>query len=79
MKKYLFAAQIFGLTAMFPITAFLELNHGARNSFENISLINEVAKIGKPGTALHNAINGEAVTETVSITLQTILLKSILN
>ena len=35
-------------------------------------------KMGKPGTVLHNAINEKAINETVSITLQTILLKGIL-
>ncbi|GAB2841328.1 hypothetical protein [Ferruginibacter profundus] len=79
MKKYLFAVQVFGLTAMFPVTAFLELSHGARNSSENISAVAETTKPGKSVTVLHDALNEKAATETVSFRLQTILLKNILN
>ena len=79
MKKYLFAVQVFGLTAMVPITAFLELNHGTKNSFEAIPVLTEIAKAGKSGISLHNTINEKKVNEPVTLSLQTILLKSILN
>ena len=35
MKKLVFAVQVFGIIAMFPIYVILEMNHGTEKLFEN--------------------------------------------
>ncbi len=35
MKKFLFAAQVFGIMMMFPLYVILEMNHGTASLDEN--------------------------------------------
>ena len=37
MKKLVFAAQVFGLIAMFPVVVILTMNHGKRSAPETVS------------------------------------------
>ena len=47
MKKLVFATQVFGLIAMFPIVVILELNHGKRNTTESNSTSTVIQKVEK--------------------------------
>ena len=69
MKKLVFAAQVFGISAMFPIVAFLELKHGARDS--------SILEAGKHEVVSHSKINKKKANETFGISREAFLLKTL--
>ncbi|MEP7377653.1 MAG: hypothetical protein ABI675_29885 [Chitinophagaceae bacterium] len=57
MKKFLFAVQVFGIIAMFPIYVILEMNHGTGSLPENKS--QPVVKGIIEKTAIRTSFNSE--------------------
>ena len=74
MKKLVFAAQVFGLIAMFPVVVILEINHGTgnlskSNSIPNIKLQTDIIDINLPQKGKDKMEN-----ESIPITIDTSLL-----
>ena len=74
MKKLVFAAQVFGLIAIFPIVVILEINHGARSSSESNSTSSVVQKPEKTSICLPEKGKDKMVNEAFLITLKILLL-----
>lgn len=58
MKKLLFAVQVFGIIAMFPIYVILEMNHGTQKLSENKNPAVVKERVEK--TAIRASFNFEA-------------------
>ena len=70
MKKLVFAAQVFGLLAMFPIVVFLEMNHETGRS-ENVNP-SEVMKISeKPFGGFSEKSPDKRIDEIFNLTTRT--------
>ena len=61
MKKLVFAVQVFGIIAMFPIYVILEMNHGTEKLSENKNYLG--GKEGVEKTAIRGSFNFEARNE----------------
>jgi len=71
MKKLVFAAQVFGLLAMFPIVVFLEMNHATGRLPENINP-SDVMKISeKPFGGFSEKSPDKRIDEIFSLTMRT--------
>lgn len=73
MKKIVFAIQVFGLIALFPIYEVVEVNHGMGSSSEGNSTSSikhktEIMNICLPDKGKHNMGN-----ESLPVTLETFL------
>ena len=77
MKKLVFAAQVFGFMAMFPIVVFLEMNHAAGGSSESNSTSSVIQNTETISICLPEKVKDKMVNETFSITLKTLLLNKV--
>ena len=69
MKKTVFAAQVFGLLAMIPLVAILEMTHASKSSIENnTTLISE--KIENTNIPLQEKLNDKMLFEPFNISLE---------
>jgi hypothetical protein len=75
MKKIVFAVQVFGLIAMFPIVVILEMNHTAGGSSESNSPSSRIQTTEKTSIRLPENAKEEMENDEFSITLEPFLLK----
>jgi hypothetical protein len=75
MKKIVFAVQVFGLIAMFPIIVVLEMNHIPGSSPENNYPPGVLKKTEKTSTRLPERAKDKMANEVFSIRIETFLLK----
>lgn len=61
MKKFVFAVQVFGIIALFPIYVILEMNHGTTGLPNNMRRPVGNEKIME--TVIHASLNSEAQNE----------------
>jgi hypothetical protein len=71
MKKIVFAAEVFGLIAMFPIVMILQLNHTAGVSNENNSPSSVMKKKEKTSIHLSEKLKDKMANESFGITQET--------
>jgi hypothetical protein len=62
MKKIVFAVQVFGIIALFPIYVVFEMNHGTEKSPENMN--HPVVKERIEKTIIRASLNAEAQIES---------------
>ena len=74
MKKLVFAAQVFGLIALFPAVIILEMNHGKRSARESDSTSCVKPNTEKISIRLPEKITDKMENEAFTITLKTFLL-----
>lgn len=79
MKKRLFAYQVFGMIVLFPAITFLEMNHGVSASSNSTSLEEKITTTEGPSSLLHVKMNDKIINNELTISIESILLKSILN
>lgn len=74
MKKLVFATQVFGLLAMFPIVVFLEMNHATGNlpgSLPgNSNFSKAVSASAKPFVGLTKKLNDKKLDEVFNVTIR---------
>lgn len=75
MKKLVFAAQVFGLIAMFPTVVILEMNHKSTDTSKTNSSLGTVQGTEKSNLLLPQKQNDKMVHETFTVTPQMFLLK----
>ncbi|MGZ8517227.1 MAG: hypothetical protein ACXWWD_07750 [Chitinophagaceae bacterium] len=75
MKKFVFAVQVFGIIALFPIYVILEMNHGIERLPENRNYRGAKEIIEAP--AVHMSSNAEAQKE-ISIPVKILLGSTVL-
>lgn len=75
MKKLVFATQVFGLIAIFPIVVILEMNHKTGGSSKTNSSSPAVPDTEKTSILLQKKQNDKIVNETFIVTPEMFLLK----
>jgi len=71
MKKLVFAIQMFGLLAMFPVVVFLEMNHATRRFPENTNPSNVVMNSEKSFVDVAEKSTDKRLDEVFKITMMT--------
>ena len=74
MKKIVFAAQVLGLIAMFPILVMLEMNHATGISHKNNAPCSVIEKAGETSVQLHEKAKDQMVNEVFPVGLQAVYL-----
>ncbi len=77
MKNILFAAQVFGIIAMFPIVVILEINHTKPGSSKTNIPSGIMQHTIKASIAFTEKIKDKEVIETYPLMLETFLLKKV--
>jgi len=71
MKKLVFAAQVFGLLAMFPIVVFLEMNHATGRLPENVNPSDVMKITKKKFSSFPEKSTDKRLDEIFSLTIRT--------
>lgn len=73
MKKIVFAAQVVGLIAMFPILVMLEMNHPAGTSPANNAPSHFIKKVEETSTRFPEKVKDQVINEGFPVMLKILL------
>lgn len=73
MKKIVFAAQVSGLIALFPILVMLEMNHPGGASPANNAPSHDIKNVEETRTRFQKKVNDQVINETFPVMLKILL------